>query len=180
MDSESFYGLLKRVVPELFPKISSLPAGTSERCLDEVEQATGLQLPEELRRFLSRCNGLGEGVWLSDRLCLLSAEQIVDWWRIHVDTLQWVPDDLPEEDGVIVHRDPEIQPLIASRHWLPVAEEVDGNFSVYADFNPTAAGQLGQIILVYPEATEWRLIAPSIGGLWDWFAEDIKRRSKIS
>lgn len=178
MDTLQFIDHLKGVLPSIFPTWSLSPAGASKEDLDRVEHETGLALPQRLREFLSICDGIGDDIYLRENLHLLSAAKIVEWWQIHVDVIEWLPDELPDDGDVISHCDPEIQPFVVNRKWLPMAEEMDGNWSVYVDYDPAPGGQVGQVIWVYPEATEWRLIGHSLGQFWDWIAEDLNRRLK--
>ena len=97
MDSAEFIQVLRKNLPKSYPDWLESSSGASNESLAATEKIVGLEIPIELKRFLSVCNGLGSDISLRDGLYLLSCEQIAEFWKMHVDVLQWTPENLSTE-----------------------------------------------------------------------------------
>jgi cell wall assembly regulator SMI1 len=115
-----------------------------------------------LRVLLMHHDGDGGAGVLGDGFALLSAAQIVEHWRLHVQVAQAVEFEMPDEVDADVagELDPRVRTRIGSHHWLPFAD-CNGDVTRYIDFDPTSQGTLGQVIEVDPEGLSWRCLAPS-------------------
>lgn len=98
---------------------------------------------------------------------MLSSQEIVARWQIQVETLNWLPEMPFDDASAIVHCAPQVRPVVGNRLWLPIAGDADGCITIYIDFDPAPSGSVGQIIQVYPEATEWHLLAKDLSEFWD-------------
>ncbi len=151
-------------------RLKQKPAGlkynrgpASLQAFDTIEYETGLSCPYALRGVLSIRNGEEYPLMFDDGFRLLSAGEIVDYWKEHVYLLKHLPTNVIQAE-----LDPDIdeecsgpvRPLIANTQWLPFADD-NGDRTRYFDFDPAPGGVLGQIIEVHPEATIWRVLAPS-------------------
>lgn len=131
--------------------------------LSALESETGMRLPESLRVVLKLHDGASTPSVFGDDFQFLSSRQMVEHWRMHVGVLSHVPAEalVGIFDPAIIERcDVGVKPVVANRKWLPFA---DSNCDVtrYIDFDPAPGGCLGQVIEVDPEATSWRVLAPS-------------------
>lgn len=127
----------------------------------KVKIETSLELPHSISDLLKMFNGEKNTFIFGEDFTLLSTDRIVQSWQMHVDVLNCLPENANTgifDSEVMAHCDMGIKPYIANRKWLPFAES-DGSITRYIDFDPAPNGKMGQIIEVYPEATEWRLLA---------------------
>jgi cell wall assembly regulator SMI1 len=154
---------------------SSLNGPASQVDLVAVESYTGLTLPEALRVVLTLNDGeVGSSVF-GDGFEFLSSREIVEHWRAHLNVLEYLPADALTgrfDPEVMSECDSGVKCLIASRNWLPFADN-NGNATRYIDFDPATGGRVGQVIEVDPESTTWRVLAPSFGA---YLAEHVKNR----
>lgn len=142
---------------------SRLNAPATEEDLATLEAATGQALPMALRVVLKMRDGGSDSNILGDGFDFLSTVEMAEHWRMHVDVLTYLPPEVLSgefDPEVMAHRDVGVRPLIANRKWLPFADS-NGDVTRYVDFDPAPGGHVGQVIEVDPEATEWRVLAPS-------------------
>ena len=143
--------------------ITRLNAPATDDGLAMLEAATGLTLPMALRVVLKAHDGGSDSNVLGDDFDFLSTTLMAEHWRMHVDVLAYLPPEALSDEfdpEVMAHCDPGVRPLVANRRWLPFADS-NGDVTRYIDFDPALGGRLGQVIEVDPEATEWRVLAPS-------------------
>jgi molybdopterin molybdotransferase len=142
---------------------SGLHSAATEEDLADLEAATGLLVPEGLRAVLKIRNGGTDSNVFGEGFDFLSAAEIAEHWRMHVDVLSYLPAEALTgkfDPDVMAHCDPGVRPLVANRKWLPFADS-NGDVTRYIDLDPALGGRAGQVIEVDPEATEWRVLAPS-------------------
>ncbi len=145
--------------------VSDLNAPASEADMMALESASGLLIPEALRVVLSLHDGEKGSSLYGNDFDFLSSREMAEHWRMHVAILDHLPLGAlaGEFDPEIMSEcDSGVRPLIANRMWLPIAEN-NGDVTRYIDFDPAPGGHLGQVIEVDPEATTWRVLAPSFG-----------------
>ena len=140
---------------------ASGPAGADD--IAGIVSTTGLEVPEALRVLLEMHDGQTAPSLFGGSFDFLSSFEIAAHWEMHVAVLAQLPAEALTgvfDPLTMVRCDTGVRPLIANRKWLPFADS-NGNTTRYIDFDPAAGGRPGQVIEVDPEATEWRVLAPS-------------------
>jgi cell wall assembly regulator SMI1 len=120
--------------------------GATAEEIAQLEQHTGLELPQAFRNFLSVHNGqeAGNGRGFFFGIRLLSVKEIMRQW----DTwLALENDGLNEDLADSMESSPEgvIKPLYLNRKWLPITHDHGGNH-IGIDFDPDVKGKMHQII----------------------------------
>jgi molybdopterin molybdotransferase len=154
--------------------LSRLNAPATDEDLAKLETATNLTLPIALRVVLKLRDGGSHSDVYGDGFDFLSATEIAEHWRMHVDVLTHLPpESLTAEfdPEVVAHCDSGVRPLIANRKWLPFADS-NGDVTRYIDFDPASGGNVGQVIEVDPEGAEWRVLARSFE---DYLSDHVRR-----
>ena len=140
------------------------------------ESATGLTLPEALRVVLTQHDGEAGSSVFGDGFDFFSSREMAEHWRMHVTILDRLSAKALTgefDPEVMSERDSGVKSLIANRKWLPFAGN-SGDVTRYIDFGPALGGRVGQVIEVGPEATTWKILAPSFGA---YLAEHVRNRS---
>lgn len=123
-------GLIWLIDPELE---APLPPGATDAELTELEQTIGVRLPEVVRGFYLRHDGIPD--------CLFSAREIADEWR----AIQTHPFSAYRSP---IQPDYGIKAVLWSSRWIPIWTTTTGD-SVCLDLDPAEGGTVGQILKVY-------------------------------
>ena len=131
-----------------------LEDGASDKAIEEVEQALGLTLPEEVVAFYRRHDGAPEGDYAIEGRELLSLAGIVSEWKIWKDLL----DQGTFEDND--HGDPDegVQKKWWIPEWVPVTYDGSGNHHVL-DLAPAKGGTHGQILSFWHDDSPRTVVA---------------------
>jgi cell wall assembly regulator SMI1 len=131
---------------------------------DEVKAAEtelGRSLPEDLKAFYTLHNGIATDVFPScvgfDSMGFtpLSLEQIVEEWRLWKDN-----SDAGEFADSKAKAKPGIRPEWWNDAWVPFASNGGGDCQC-VDLAPAQGGSIGQVISIWHDMDERRLLAPS-------------------
>jgi len=145
---------LKENVPDVY---ESLSPGASESEITLVEQVLGVRLPEDFRQFLRIHNGQNtQSIGLFGNYWFLSTENVEAEWKIWKDLL-----DAGEFQGL----DPKpIGPIRPDQWWrstwIPISNDGSGNHHCL-DLDPAPGGNRGQVITMWHDQGERKLIAKS-------------------
>ncbi|WP_339180192.1 SMI1/KNR4 family protein [Paenibacillus sp. FSL R5-0701] len=127
--------------------------GVTDEQLDAFEQEHGIRLPADFRAFYKRKNGSCYGFHVlfpsleegreSEPFYLLSLEKIQKEQTTLVENR--MDDYLTEEE--IRELDPRIKPYLFQKKWVAFGNLGGGSLYLMFDFDPTAQGTYGQIIM---------------------------------
>ncbi|MFC5652714.1 SMI1/KNR4 family protein [Paenibacillus solisilvae] len=149
---------LQKQAPDV---LADLLPGASELEIAELEAAIGFTLPADLRESLHIHNGQsGDAQWLIAGWELLSAERILEEWRIWKDLY---------DKSIFADFDADVQTGIVSTWWqpawIPLTYDGAGNHHCL-DLFPADSGTSGQIISMWHDGAERRILA---GSYRQWF-----------
>ncbi|MFC5704106.1 SMI1/KNR4 family protein [Cohnella faecalis] len=148
---------LERWLEEEAPEIlSDLNAGATEAEIAALEEATGLQLPSDLKESLNIHNGQnGEGQWLFAGWEFLSTERILDEWKVWKELY-----DKKSFDSWDVDAESGIANEWWNPAWIPITYNGSGDHHCI-DLSPTKDGTIGQVITMWHDSDERRIVASS-------------------
>ena len=130
--------------------------GLTDDQLSEMEQKTGLILPDEFKALYKLHNGQDySGNCLFDYFSLNSIDDIMNTWE----TFKSLEQEFEKDD---IKSEPEkgIKDKWCSSKWLPFANTADGH-SICIDYDPDETGTAGQIVTFWYNSEERNLIAKS-------------------
>lgn len=152
------------------PQLTDILQGPVEAADLAEFSAFGMPLPEELIESLKIHNGQDADCaddFLAGGGRLLSAAEMLEHHRMLREALGELPptedDDLPPLTGI-----GPVRTLNVSERWLPIAE-FNGDVTWFLDFDPLPAGQVGQVIRVDLESSEWLVCAESYAQFMDGY-----------
>lgn len=135
------------------------PATTAE--IQEMERRLACALPSDYRECLKIHAGqLGKAKWLFDGNEFLSVQNVMLSWAAWNDLLE--DGDL---EGLVPRPDKGIQAVWWSRGWIPFASNGGGDF-LCLDMTPAAGGRAGQVIEIFHDFPDRKLVAPNFNS---WF-----------
>jgi cell wall assembly regulator SMI1 len=138
------------------PGTLCLPAGASQAAVGAAEAKLGLRLPDDLRSFYLRHDGLG-GSWLLYFGEFLSlAGLVMQWeWYAEMERTADPADPLYQTKAI----SGPIKPVWWSSLRLPITDN-SGNHTMI-DLDPPSGGAVGQVIEYDHEVGPTRVLAPS-------------------
>jgi cell wall assembly regulator SMI1 len=150
------------------PQYGFNPPAT-EAQIDEIEQLTGLKLPQSYRDLYRWHDGEND-VFAGHiyGLPLLPLEQVAAEHQLWTDTLEDIDGDRYAISGGSW---PEgaVDPAYINPAWLPLTGDGGGN-SIGLDFDPWPAGRVGQVIIFGRDEEVKVVLAESLGQFLDWVA----------
>lgn len=167
---------LKTNAPE---SIDVLNMGATDKQISELEELLSIQLPEDVKSSYRIHDGQSiDGFGLMDGCEFLSLERIKDEWNVWKGLLD--SGAFQTEDG----QDLGCEPMLGvsnvwwSPKWIPLTYDGGGNH-VCLDLNPAEGGDIGQIITMWHDDGERKIIA---SGFRDWlqkYADELESGSYI-
>ena len=146
-----------------------LQPGASEAQIDELEAALSVQLPEDVKALYRLCNGQASFDYgLINGNEFLSLERIQDEWRIWKGLLDTGELSYEPDRGRV---DAQIRKVWWHPQWLPLTYNGAGDHDCL-DLAPSEEGTRGQIITMWHDDDERKVIAPS---LLAWFQDYAER-----
>lgn len=144
----------------------TLAPGAEPQQIYQFERRFGRPLPRTIRCFFGLQQGQTEDApcGLFDHWELLSLGAIRELWEASV----WGND---EEDQDLVEVQGPVKPVVVNPLWLPFAHDHSGNCLCF-DLDPAAGGQVGQVIEVFFDTFERRVLALGL----DAYLEDLVHR----
>lgn len=150
---------LEKHAPEV---LSDLNPGATEEEIQELEQAIQYILPEDFKESLRIHNGqAGESLWLIGGWELLSAKRILDEWKVW----KGLYNEGTFRDWKVEAAD-EVEQVWWKPSWIPVTYNGCGDHHCM-DVETGSAGRMGQIITMWHDDEERRVLAGNYG---EWFA----------
>ncbi|PZO44117.1 MAG: molybdenum cofactor biosynthesis protein MoeA [Pseudanabaena frigida] len=148
---------LKINAPQVFEVLQS---GVSDDEISELEKLLSIQLPEDVKASYRIHNGQSDFSYgLIEGREFLSLERIKEEWQIWKDLLD---SETFQDDGVDQGCNPELGIINVwwSAKWLPITYDGGGNHDCL-DLNPAEGGTVGQIITMWHDDAERKIVAPS-------------------
>lgn len=148
--------------PSLLQELNP-PASDAE--IEDLEQTIEHQLPLEVKRYL-KCHNGQRGIEnnIFD-IFLLSTYDMINEWKIWRNLLQ---------EGMFsdmeASPDKEIDNTWWNKNWLPFTNDGRGNHTCI-DFSPTMTGNYGQIIEIWHDDPERKILYPCFS---KWFIEKVQ------
>lgn len=174
MPAEAVWSRLEAHLARLAPEVlDDLAPGASDADLDRLDAATGLALPTSARDAYRVHDGqLDEAPGLFFGLRFLSASEAAEEWARWASVLDDDP-DLVNDIEVTAHPEGAVEPVYASRAWLPIASDGAGNH-LALDTAPGPEGTAGQVISFGADEPVRYVLAPSLPDFLAWCAERIE------
>ncbi|MEL6352493.1 MAG: SMI1/KNR4 family protein [Cyanobacteria bacterium J06627_28] len=150
-----------------------LQPGASEAQISELESSLSIVLPDDVKALYLLCNGqsvCNYGIINGNEF--LSLERIKDEWSIWKDLLD--ADEFAEHDNTESNRiDPEIRNTWWSSKWIPLTYNGSGDHDCL-DLDPTERGTIGQIITMWHDDDERKVIASGIRAWLQQYSEQLE------
>lgn len=151
--------------------LASLSGGATEAQIAEAEAALDITLPRNLRDSYRRHNGQGIAANLAPGFIggveLLDLSGVLFEWKVWKDLL----DEGTFDDSASEPTGP-IRPDWWNARWIPLTRDGFGN-SYCLDLDPASGGAVGQIITMWHDDPERKVIAPSYGAWLAAFADEL-------
>lgn len=147
---------LKINAPQVFEILNS---GVSDDEISELEELLSIQLSEDVKASYRIHNGQSDFSYgLIEGREFLSLARIKEEWQIWKDLLD---SGTFQDDGVDQGCNPElgIMNVWWSAKWLPITYDGGGNHDCL-DLNPAEGGTIGQIITMWHDDAERKIVAP--------------------
>lgn len=161
---------IKTHAPQL---LELLQDGASEEQINELEKALSIQLPDDVKALYRLCNGQSSFDYgLLNGNEFLSLERIRDEWTVWKDLLDagdLITDDDIESDRI----DTEIRQVWWHPKWIPFTYNGGGDHDCL-DLAPAKEGVQGQIISMWHDDEERKLLAPGIREWLQQYAEQLE------
>ncbi|WP_349606906.1 SMI1/KNR4 family protein [Cupriavidus sp. DF5525] len=136
--------------------------------IQDLEQKLGVSLPAAYIDCLKVHMGQkGKAEWLFDGNEFLSIRHVLMSWSTWNDLL-----DEGDLDGRIARSDAEVQAAWWMKGWIPFASNGGGDY-LCLDMSPSPQGRAGQVIEVFHDFPERRLLSLDFG---DWFDNFVSRK----
>jgi cell wall assembly regulator SMI1 len=151
-----------------------LQPGASDVQIGELEAFLSVQLPDDVKSLYRICNGQSAYDYgLIDGRELLSLERIKDEWSVWKDLLD--SGTFRDDDGQDRGSDPElgIGNVWWSVQWIPLTYDGSGNHDCL-DLSPAEGGTDGQIITMWHDDAERKIVAPSFRAWLQQYADGLE------
>jgi cell wall assembly regulator SMI1 len=142
--------------------LETLQPGASNAQIGELEEFLSIKLPDDVKVLYRLCNGQSAYDYgLIDGRELLSLERIKDEWSVWKDLLDsgTFQDDDGQDQGS--DPDPGIRNVWWSPQWIPLTYDGSGNHDCL-DLSPAEGGTEGQIITMWHDDSERKIVAPGV------------------
>jgi cell wall assembly regulator SMI1 len=151
-----------------------LQSGASDAEISELEDFLSIQFPDDIKSSYRLHNGQSiSDFGLVDGREFLSLERVKEEWQVWKGLLE--SGTFQTEDG----RDQGCQPALGicnvwwSPKWIPLTYDGSGNHDCL-DLNPTSEGTVGQIIAMWRDDPERKIVAPSFRAWLKGYAEALE------
>lgn len=151
-----------------------LQSGASDTQISELESVLSVQLPEDVKVLFRICNGQSSYDFaLIDGCEFLSLARIEEEWGVWKDLLD--SGNFQDEDGQDYGCEAElgIRNVWWSPQWIPLTYDGSGNHDCL-DLSPAEGGTQGQIIKMWHDDPERRVMAPSFRAWLQEYAEGLE------
>jgi cell wall assembly regulator SMI1 len=146
-----------------------LQDGASEEEISETEQFLSVEFPDEVKDSYRIHNGQSRGdVGFINGIEFLSLARMRDEWACWKDIL-----DSGDFEGWESESEKEIRTDWWNPKWIPLTSDWGGNHECL-DLAPTEEGDVGQIISMWHDVEERKVIADSFRGWLEQFANDLE------
>ena len=161
--------------------ISDLNEGCSLTQLEEVENETGLKLPQSFKDFYLIHNGQKDEDYfgLFYGVSLLPLNKIIEEMRVWNGIIDDYGEDGMREnfdDFQMSFMPDKVKAKYANKKWLPFAIIWDSNY-LGLDFDPAINGTVGQIINFGREEEQKTVLANSFEEFIDWYIQELERNN---
>ena len=150
-----------------------LQPGASEARIRKLEESLSIRLPDDVKALYRLCNGQSSYDYgLLNGTEFLSLERIQDEWSVWkglLDAGELVPDDSVESSRI----DRGIRQVWWSPKWIPLTYNGAGDHHCL-DLDPAKEGTMGQIITMWHDDDERKVVASSIRAWLQQYAEQLK------
>lgn len=162
---------LQANAPEVLPDLNP---GATEAQIEATEACLGQRLPEEMKALYRLCNGqveVGCGVWEGCEFLSLARIQ-TEWscWKELLDDGHFIDSD---GQPLGCEPDPGVRNAWWLPEWIPLSYDGGGNHTCI-DLNPAVGGQVGQIISMWHDDPERRVLAPSLRAWFEAYIEGLE------
>jgi cell wall assembly regulator SMI1 len=178
--------MLDRSIPEIWVQIETwlranapkvldvLQPGASDAQISELEDFLSMQLPEDVKSSYRIHNGqLTYEYGLIHRREFLSLERIKDEWECWKELLDSGTFETEDGEDIGSESAPGICNVWWSAKWIPLTYDGAGNHDCL-DLNPAEGGTVGQIISMWHDDAERRIVAPSFRAWLQQYAEGLE------
>ena len=163
---ENFEGWLNKNFKAGFNDLN-LPATDNE--ITQLEAAISTSLPQDFKAFLKIHNGqMSKAGWLIDGSELLSSERIADEWGVWNGLLSG-----GDFEGITSEPDTGIKNDWWNPKWIPFTYDGSGNH-LCLDLDPAEAGNIGQVISMWHDDGERKIIAHSFAAWFQQYIDDLQ------
>ena len=163
----------------------------TEAQLAAVETEIGYVLPDDVRALYLLADGQRDSLDTSDlptgkrtgplfgRYQFNSLEETLEIWREWNERLTEFETELPDlQLHEITRSGDAIDEVLWKKSWLPISSgfELPGLPGWVIDLSPPAGGSIGQVVAVFPEDDQRRVIAPSLTVLLESAAQNLDKQ----
>lgn len=162
--------------------------GASEESLDLFEKEYGVRLPGDFRTFYQGKDGSGYGLHVlypgdaeAGRFTpfyLMSLEEIRETKQYFSEVDEKLEEYYSAEE--ISQLDPEIKPYLFHKSWIPFATIAGGSLYLMLDFDPTAEGKYGQIIMYVHDPDFVYYLTPTFTDMLSMSNRNLKMMDEIT
>ena len=148
--------------------------GVSEAQMSELEEFLSVKFPDDIKSLYRICNGQSSYDYgILDGREFLSIERIKDEWSVWKELLDdgTFQDDDSQDQGS--NPEPGIRNVWWSPQWIPLTYDGAGNHDCL-DLNPTESGMDGQIITMWHDDDERKIVAPGIRAWLQQYADGLE------
>ena len=153
---------------------NTLQSGVSDEQIQELEEFLSIKLPEDVKSSYRIHNGqIGYDCGLMEASEFLSLERIKNEWIVWKELLD--SGTFQREDGQDQGSEPEkgICNVWWSPQWIPLTYDGCGNHYCL-DLNPSEEGTMGQIITMWHDDPERKIVAASFQAWLEKYAEGLE------
>lgn len=162
--------------------------GASEESLDLFEKEYGVRLSGDFRTFYQGKDGSGYGLHVlypgdaeggrCTPFYLMSLEEIRETKQYFCEVDEKLEEYYSAEE--ISQLDPEIKPYLFHKPWIPFATIAGGSLYLMLDFDPTAEGTYGQIIMYVHDPDFVYYLTPTFTDLLSMSNRNLKMMDEIT
>jgi len=150
--------------------INELKSAATRQDIIELETLVGANLPEDYVQFIMMHNGQNrESEGIIDTEEVLSIERIIDEWKVWKDLL-----DSGEFNDYKSKPSKGVKDDWWNSKWIPITYDGSGNHYCL-DLDPAAGGKVGQVIRMWHDDSERKLMSSSF---LEWMADYVTALKK--
>jgi cell wall assembly regulator SMI1 len=154
--------------------LETLQSGASDAQIGELENYLNVEFPEDVKALYRLCNGqLAYSSGVIDEQEFLSLERIKDEWGCWKELFDdgTFEDEAGQDQGS--QPDPGICNVWWHPRWIPLTHDGGGNHDCL-DLNPATGGTYGQMITMWHDDAERKLLASGIRAWLQQYAEALE------